>query len=309
MNIRITCLLPAFLVSLLAVPRISAQNGSVTGSVVDAATGDSLSGATVAILGTLLGAIANESGSFNIPGVPQGTYAVSAARFGYLAKTVQAVIVNSGDTAHVAFQLQKLAFAENPSNRFTSPQAATSEAKDAFQKLLDMQAQHNIDFGVSADSLRMAAPGNMVRRMVLEFDSLLSTSPTLAPDTSNRRRYYVPMEVAGRVQTVVELVTESPYWVIAGFGKSRTTRLLNGVRHAVGPVGVDSLSVLEVPNIHARIVMITTQTGPLFVTDYPPFQFDTAVELAQLMPELQKGAQDFDARYGRQLRVYRGRLY
>ena len=98
------CLLLALLP--VALPLSAQENGAVTGSVM--AGGSALSGAQVVLAHTVTGAqygdLTNESGRYNVVGVPPGTYDVSVTLIGYRA-SAQQVTVTSGDTEVVDFDM------------------------------------------------------------------------------------------------------------------------------------------------------------------------------------------------------------
>lgn len=105
MNTRILRFFLGLLVALLFVPAAAAQDGKVTGTVSDRATGEALPGATVVIEGTTRGSATDANGSFLILNIQPGVYTVRASFVGYGAVTVQEVEVNSGFTTIVDFQL------------------------------------------------------------------------------------------------------------------------------------------------------------------------------------------------------------
>lgn len=86
---------------LLIAPALAfAQNtGKIQGVVIDGDTGDPLPGATVALLGTQLGASTDVDGNYFIIGVPVGTYDVQASFVGYSSSMITGVEVSSGYTA------------------------------------------------------------------------------------------------------------------------------------------------------------------------------------------------------------------
>ena len=65
---------------------------TIAGRVTDATTGEPIMSVTVQLDGTRFGAVTNDSGRYQIPNVPAGTYTLTARRLGY-AKTSQAVTV------------------------------------------------------------------------------------------------------------------------------------------------------------------------------------------------------------------------
>ncbi len=83
-------------------PPPTGGTGRIAGKVVERGK-DPIAYANVVVLGTKLGAMTDENGSFVIVGVPVGTWQVQAQAIGY-EKQVHSVQVNAGQTAELAFQ-------------------------------------------------------------------------------------------------------------------------------------------------------------------------------------------------------------
>lgn len=77
--------------------------GRLSGTVADA-TGAPLPGASVAVVGTALGASSGADGAFSIPSVPAGTVEVRTSLIGYGSQT-QAVTIRDGAETRVTFAL------------------------------------------------------------------------------------------------------------------------------------------------------------------------------------------------------------
>lgn len=101
---RITKLL--FFLLVLAGP-VFAQSGKITGLVKDQNSGETLPGANVVIMGTMMGSATDLDGRFLILNVPPGTYTIQARFSGYSPTTVQEVIVRQGLTTELNFSLQE----------------------------------------------------------------------------------------------------------------------------------------------------------------------------------------------------------
>lgn len=86
--------------------RLRLPTGTITGTVVDGATGESLPGANVVVVGTQQGAITDTEGRFEITGIEPGTYAVRATFVGYEGQTQEGVRVRDGETTTVDFALE-----------------------------------------------------------------------------------------------------------------------------------------------------------------------------------------------------------
>lgn len=89
---------------------VGAQSGSIAGRVTDATAGAPLSGATLQVEGTRLGAGTANDGAYRIGGVTPGTYVLVARRLGY-APARQSVTVAAGGEATANFALQPSAIA------------------------------------------------------------------------------------------------------------------------------------------------------------------------------------------------------
>ncbi len=83
----------------------SAATGTIRGRVVDAATQQPLSAVQVYVSGTAFNALTDESGLYQITGVPAGLYSVEARRIGYANATRENVSVPDGGTVTVDFSM------------------------------------------------------------------------------------------------------------------------------------------------------------------------------------------------------------
>ncbi|HEX6069428.1 MAG TPA: SusC/RagA family TonB-linked outer membrane protein [Longimicrobiaceae bacterium] len=85
--------------------RLRARQGTVTGRVVDAATLQPLSGASVSVVGTTRGSLSGSDGRYSITSVPDGSQQVRATMIGY-AQQQQGVTVTNGGVATADFALE-----------------------------------------------------------------------------------------------------------------------------------------------------------------------------------------------------------
>jgi iron complex outermembrane receptor protein len=98
-----TCWL--FLALVLAAPMALAQStGTVSGQVIDAETGDPMSGVNVLVVGTQRGTTTNANGRYELA-LPTGSYTLRASFVGYTAAN-RPVTVQAGQTSTVDFELQ-----------------------------------------------------------------------------------------------------------------------------------------------------------------------------------------------------------
>lgn len=82
------------------------QTGRISGKVTDQQTGEPLIGANVIVVGTSLGAASDVKGEYLITNLSAGQYSVKTSYIGYQDVTVNEVLVTSGLTTRLDFQLQ-----------------------------------------------------------------------------------------------------------------------------------------------------------------------------------------------------------
>lgn len=83
------------------------SQGSLSGTVTDAQTGETIPGATIQLIETSLGAISDENGFYNIKNIPARTYSVQASFVGYETVVKYNVVIRSGGTPDLNFQLKE----------------------------------------------------------------------------------------------------------------------------------------------------------------------------------------------------------
>ncbi|HEY5133103.1 MAG TPA: TonB-dependent receptor [Candidatus Krumholzibacteriaceae bacterium] len=101
-----TCIVAIALVLALSASAL-AQTGHIIGKVSSAKTSEPLAFANVVVIGTKMGGMTLNDGSFKITGVPVGSYTVKAMMMGYTAVEKTGISVNSGGEVTVEFQLQE----------------------------------------------------------------------------------------------------------------------------------------------------------------------------------------------------------
>src|ERR1051326_4588330 len=103
-----TLLVPIFLLALPAI--LSAQSGTVTGRVVQEATGAGIPAVQVSIPELKVSALTAGDGSFTLPGVKPGNYELHVIRIGFRA-TDFPVQVQAGQTAVAEVKMAEAALA------------------------------------------------------------------------------------------------------------------------------------------------------------------------------------------------------
>lgn len=81
------------------------QTGTITGTVTDSLSGETIPGVNVVVVETQQGASTNANGQYTISGVEVGTYTLQSSFVGYGTKTKENVVVREGETTEVNFEL------------------------------------------------------------------------------------------------------------------------------------------------------------------------------------------------------------
>ncbi|MGD1047921.1 MAG: TonB-dependent receptor [Candidatus Krumholzibacteriaceae bacterium] len=102
----LTCIVTVALVLAVSASAL-AQTGHIMGKVTSAKTGEPLAFANVVVIGTKMGGMTLNDGSFKITGVPVGSYTVKAMMMGYTAVEKPGIAVNSGAEVTVEFALEE----------------------------------------------------------------------------------------------------------------------------------------------------------------------------------------------------------
>jgi hypothetical protein len=84
-----------------------AQNGTISGTVTDAKTDETVVGANVVIQGTSIGVSTDIEGKFSIANIKPGTYSLSVSFITYKAHTIPDVVVESGKIVTIQVQMQE----------------------------------------------------------------------------------------------------------------------------------------------------------------------------------------------------------
>ena len=102
----------AFAITLAAVP-VQGQQGTITGRVTDAETGEPLASAAVAVLGQEITQGTNAQGRFTVTIAP-GTYVLVVTLFGHETTRIDGVSVNAGDETELTIAVRSQALMLNP---------------------------------------------------------------------------------------------------------------------------------------------------------------------------------------------------
>jgi hypothetical protein len=108
----VTCAIFPFKTSVLAQDapaENTASSGTITGTIVNATTQEPVVGATVTLVDTKFGAIANSAGKFTIKNAPAGVYSLKVTALGYDAFLQSDVVVSTGKPFSVIIEMRESA--------------------------------------------------------------------------------------------------------------------------------------------------------------------------------------------------------
>jgi len=123
------------LILLLALPFLSVlageiPTGIVEGEIIDATTGEVLPSATISIVGTTMGAIADIEGRFTLNDIPAGTYSIRVTLIGYNEKVLTDIVIGPVRPAKVIIELFQTTIKLKKSTVVTS--AFFNETNDSY---------------------------------------------------------------------------------------------------------------------------------------------------------------------------------
>jgi outer membrane receptor for ferrienterochelin and colicin len=146
---RITIAVAGILAAMLIPCMLRAQQtGTLSGTVLDAATGEPVIRATVVIIGTRLGAYTNTSGAYVIRNVPVGTYSIKVTNIGYAAHEVTGITVEAGKTVG-----QDVSLTEQTISKDTVRVTARANRQSESSALVERKRSVTVSDAISAEQI------------------------------------------------------------------------------------------------------------------------------------------------------------
>jgi outer membrane receptor protein involved in Fe transport len=142
---------PILLLTIATVsPLWSGTTGKIAGTITDKATGESLPGANVIVVGTTLGAASDLNGRYTILYVPPGTYNVQVSFIGYRKVTISDVRVYIDQTARIDVALESEAIVAGEAvivaeRELIKPDVATSVVAVSDKEIQDLPVQNVVN--------------------------------------------------------------------------------------------------------------------------------------------------------------------
>ncbi len=115
---------------------LQAQSGTISGRVTDAVSGAGVAAAQVLVIGTTIGTVTADDGTYRIANVPAGTYIVQVRRIGFLERRTSSVVVTSGGTTTLNVMI------DESTSQLTG--VAVTGTRNQPEKVLDAPAQISV---------------------------------------------------------------------------------------------------------------------------------------------------------------------
>lgn len=103
----ITCILVLLISLILISPTVSAQTGSIAGSVTDAENGEMLIGVNILVVGTMTGASTDLDGLYEIKNLTPGKYSLKFSYVSYTGVTINDIEVKGNQKTQIDVQLKQ----------------------------------------------------------------------------------------------------------------------------------------------------------------------------------------------------------
>lgn len=220
-----------------------AQRGKITGRVVDDATNEPLTGATVILQGTHMGAGVDTEGKFFILNVPVGSYTLNVSMVGYASVNIKNVEVNIDRTTELSFRLKD-----------KSIQTSTVEIVADRPKVIKDQTS---SASTLTEETIKAAPVEGLRGMID-----LSTSFQKNSQGDYQVRGSGTNEVSFQINGVEQVNSDN---AVPGWGSG--TKANNSWKYDVNPIGVAQMQMItggfnaEYGNAQAGVVKVVMKEG------------------------------------------------
>ncbi|MFH5882714.1 SusC/RagA family TonB-linked outer membrane protein [Halalkalibaculum sp. DA3122] len=224
------------------------SQGTITGTVIDGNSGETLPGANVSIQGTQTGASTDANGEYTISDVDPGSYTLVATFIGYQQAT-QEITVVSGETTEVNFEL--------------------------VQSAVDMEELVVVGYGSQTRGQLTGSVGSV------EMDEAVSAGESSLEQSLQGRVSGVQVVQTGggkpggainvNIRGIGTINSESPLYVIDGvpIQDSPSGQTGTGVLNSINPNDIESIDILKDASAAAiygsrasgGVVLITTKKG------------------------------------------------
>jgi outer membrane receptor protein involved in Fe transport len=141
-----------------------AQTGKISGQVVSAKTGVTLSGVSISVSNSAKPVTSDVNGNFTISNLPAGTYTLTCSYVSYETKAVEGVIVKAGDVTSQVISLD-----EKTQKGEVATVKVVKASRESISSLLSIQKNMaSVSDGISAESIKKTpdrTTGDVIRRI------------------------------------------------------------------------------------------------------------------------------------------------
>ncbi|MFH0992169.1 MAG: TonB-dependent receptor [bacterium] len=204
------------LLFVLTCPAMSqARYGSIGGTINDSQTAEPLTGATIMLQGTFLGAVSDGKGEYRIDNIPPGSYTVVASMVGYEKKSSLRILVRSGEKTQLDVSLLQAEILANMmvitgSRREQSYQdvpvsISTVSAREIAQRTsvtFDEVLRYIPGVNMTLDQVNIRGSSGYSRGVGSRVLLLLDGLPYLTGDTGEINWETIPTHMIDRVEVV-----------------------------------------------------------------------------------------------------------
>ena len=128
-----------------------AQTNKVSGSVINASTGQVLASATLVLIEKSKTVIADQNGNFTFNKLEEGTYSIRCSYSGYKEKTVEEIIVKKNENTSISISLDQ----KKDLSEITITSTKVRAAKESISSLLIAQKNSaSVSDGISAEAIK-----------------------------------------------------------------------------------------------------------------------------------------------------------
>ena len=154
----------ALLFILLSSFQFSFSQGTITGNVIDKATGETLPGATIKLEGTSIATVTDFDGNFRLQKITAGNYVLEVNMMGFATKKIKNVLVEDKKVVNVNFILEEPKTVDI--NEVVIEATARRESMNAI--LIQQKNRIAVSDGISAETIKKTPDknaGDVVKRI------------------------------------------------------------------------------------------------------------------------------------------------
>ena len=141
-----------FLLLIVLSGNVLAQSGRITGKVINASSGQALSGANITLVEKSKTVSADMNGAFNFNKLDSGTYSLKCSYVGYREKIIEEIVLKRNDVSNITISLEEKKATQN---EVVITATRSRAARESVASLLVAQKNSaSVSDGISAESIK-----------------------------------------------------------------------------------------------------------------------------------------------------------